>query len=79
MFAAIEFAERLSYYGLTTSLILYLIKVIHMDLETAAKNVNYWNGVTTFMSLLGAFIADAYLGRYLTVLISSSIYVLVMF
>ncbi|CAM8980973.1 unnamed protein product [Rhodiola kirilowii] len=73
---SIEFAERLSYFGLTTSLILYLSKVIHMDLETAAKQVNYWSGVTTFMPLIGGFVADAYLSRYFTVLASSVIYVM---
>lgn len=73
---AIEFSERLSYFGVAASLIIYLTKVIHQDLETAAKNVNYWSGVTTLMPLLGGFLADAYLGRFSTVLISSIIYLL---
>ncbi|KAL2250466.1 UNVERIFIED_CONTAM: Protein NRT1/ PTR FAMILY 5.7 [Sesamum indicum] len=73
---AIEFSERLSYFGLATSLIIYLTKVIHEDLKTAAKSVNYWSGVTTLMPLLGGFVADAYLGRFSTVLISSVIYLL---
>ncbi|XP_011094926.1 protein NRT1/ PTR FAMILY 5.6 [Sesamum indicum] len=73
---AIEFSERLSYFGLATSLIIYLTKVIHEDLKTAAKRVNYWSGVTTLMPLLGGFVADAYLGRFSTVLISSVIYLL---
>lgn len=75
--AAIEFSERLSYFGIATSLILYLSKVIHQDLKTAARNVNYWSGVTTLMPLLGGFIADAYLGRFSTVLISTIIYLMV--
>ncbi|KAL0375266.1 UNVERIFIED_CONTAM: protein NRT1/ PTR FAMILY 5.7 [Sesamum radiatum] len=73
---AIEFSERLSYFGLATSLIIYLTKVIHEDLKTAAKSVNYWSGVTTLMPLLGGFVADAYLGRFSTVLVSSVIYLL---
>lgn len=73
---AIEFSERLSYFGIATSLILYLTKVIHQDLKTAAKSVNYWSGVTTLMPLLGGFIADAYLGRFCTVLVSSIVYLL---
>lgn len=75
--AAIEFSERLSYFGIATSLILYLSKVLHQDLQTAVKSVNYWSGVTTLMPLLGGFIADAYLGRFSTVLVATIIYLLV--
>ncbi|GFQ05316.1 protein nrt1/ ptr family 5.6 [Phtheirospermum japonicum] len=73
---ATEFSERLSYFGLASSLIIYLTKVLHQDLTTAAKNTNYWTGVTTVMPLLGGFLADAYLGRFPTVLTSSIIYLL---
>ncbi|XP_044473785.1 protein NRT1/ PTR FAMILY 5.6-like [Mangifera indica] len=73
---AIEFSERLSYFGISKNLIIYLTKVIHQDLMTAARNVNYWVGVTTLMPLLGGFVADAYLGRFSTVLVSSLIYLL---
>ncbi|CAL0306038.1 unnamed protein product [Lupinus luteus] len=73
---AIEFSERLSYFGIATSLIIYLSKVIHQDLKTAAKNVNYWNGVTTLMPLIGGFLADGYLSRYTTVVASCIIYIM---
>ncbi|XP_022767613.1 protein NRT1/ PTR FAMILY 5.6-like [Durio zibethinus] len=73
---AIEFSERLSYFGIATSLIIYLTKVIHQDLKTAARSVNYWAGVTTLMPLFGGFIADAYLGRFCTVLASTIVYLL---
>ncbi|MED6126612.1 hypothetical protein PIB30_080079 [Stylosanthes scabra] len=71
-----EFSERLSYFGVATSLVLYLTKIIHQDLKMAAKNVNYWIGVTTLMPLLGGFIADAYLGRYITIILSSIVYLM---
>ncbi|CAI9783287.1 unnamed protein product [Fraxinus pennsylvanica] len=73
---AIEFSERFSYFGLATSLIIYLTKVIHQDLKTAVKSVNHWSGVTTMMPLLGGFLADAYLGQFSTVLASSIVYLL---
>ncbi|KAL8102298.1 hypothetical protein AgCh_026979 [Apium graveolens] len=73
---SIEFSERLSYFGLATSLVIYLTKVLHQDLKTAAKSVNYWSGVTTIMPLLGGFVADGYLGRFPAVLVSSVIYFL---
>ncbi|XP_010553272.1 PREDICTED: protein NRT1/ PTR FAMILY 5.7 isoform X2 [Tarenaya hassleriana] len=54
----------------------YLTTVLHQDLKMAVKNANYWSGVTTLMPLLGGFVADAYLGRYLTVLFSVVIYLM---
>ncbi|KAK6126108.1 hypothetical protein DH2020_040222 [Rehmannia glutinosa] len=73
---ASEFSERLSYFGLAANLIIYLTKVLHQDLKTAAKSVNYWSGVTAMMPLIGGFLADAYLGRFSMVLASSIIYLL---
>ncbi|CAN6471564.1 unnamed protein product [Victoria cruziana] len=72
----IEFSERLSYYGIASNLIIYLNKVLHQELKTAAKNVNDWVGVTTVVPLVGGFLADAYVGRFWMVLISSIIYLL---
>ncbi|KAI3907187.1 hypothetical protein MKW92_022079 [Papaver armeniacum] len=46
--------------SLLCDFIVYLTKVVHRDLKTAAKNVKYWSGVTTMMPLLGGFLADAY-------------------
>ncbi|CAN1292011.1 Protein NRT1/ PTR FAMILY 5.7 [Linum perenne] len=71
-----EFSERLSYYGIASSFIIYLTTVIQQDVKTAARNVNYWSGVTTLTPLLGGFLADSYLGRYYTVFISSVLYLI---
>jgi peptide/histidine transporter 3/4 len=75
--AAIEFSERVSYFGIAANLISYLTKVMNEDLKTAAKNVNYWAGTTTLMPLIGGFLADAYTGRFPMVLISSLVYLMV--
>ncbi|KAJ0979572.1 hypothetical protein J5N97_015046 [Dioscorea zingiberensis] len=72
---AIEFGERLSFFGLSTNLMIYLTKVLHEELKTAAKTVNFWSGVTTMLPLIGGFIADSYLGRFSTILCSSFIYI----
>ncbi|XP_071700947.1 protein NRT1/ PTR FAMILY 5.6-like [Rutidosis leptorrhynchoides] len=73
---AIEFAERLSYFGIATSLIIYLTKVLHQDVKTSAKCANQWLGVTTLMPLVGGILADSYLGRFATVLASTIIYLM---
>ncbi|XP_068644075.1 protein NRT1/ PTR FAMILY 5.6-like [Aristolochia californica] len=71
-----EFSERLSFFGIATNLIIYLTQVMDQDLGTAAKNVNYWTGVTTIMPLIGGFLADAYLGRFKAVVFSSIVYLM---
>ncbi|VVB16492.1 unnamed protein product [Arabis nemorensis] len=73
---AIEFSERLSYFGLATNLVVYLTTILHQDLKMAIRNANYWAGVTALMPLIGGFVADAYLGRYATVLVSTTIYLM---
>ncbi|AES71051.2 putative proton-dependent oligopeptide transporter family, major facilitator superfamily [Medicago truncatula] len=72
----IEFSERVSFFGIAANLISYLTKVMHEDLKTAAKNVNYWSGTTTLMPLIGGFLADAYIGRFPMVLFSSLVYLM---
>eukprot|EP01018_Ginkgo_biloba_P012413 Gb_10629 [translate_table: standard] len=47
-----------------------------LSTATAAKNVNIWSGVTATLPLLGAFVADAYWGRYWTILVASVVYVM---
>ncbi|XP_074287290.1 protein NRT1/ PTR FAMILY 5.6-like [Silene latifolia] len=72
---AIEFSEKLSYFGIGTNLITYMTKVMQQDLETAVKSVNIWSGVTAVMPLVGAFVADSYTGAYAMILFSASLYV----
>ncbi|KAE8038393.1 hypothetical protein FH972_010912 [Carpinus fangiana] len=72
----VEVAERFAFYGVSGNLISYLTKELHQPTVVAAKNVNTWVGVSTLFPLLGAFIADSYLGRFRTILISSLIFLL---
>ncbi|CAJ2638810.1 unnamed protein product [Trifolium pratense] len=73
---AMEAAEQFAYIGLSASLILYLTDKFHEPLTVAAKNKNTWVGVSSIFPLLGGFIADSYLGRFNTIIISSLIYLL---
>ncbi|XP_043712944.1 protein NRT1/ PTR FAMILY 5.10-like [Telopea speciosissima] len=72
----VEIAERFSYYGIASNLITYLTGPLQQSTVTAAVNVNTWSGVAAMLPLLGAFVADAYLGRYRTILFASLLYVL---
>ncbi|XP_015866254.3 protein NRT1/ PTR FAMILY 5.4-like [Ziziphus jujuba] len=70
----VEIAERFTFYGLSGNLITFITKELNQSTPTAAKNVNTWLGITSFCPFLGAFIADSFLGRFRTILISSIIY-----
>ncbi|XVF41111.1 hypothetical protein PTKIN_Ptkin01aG0254200 [Pterospermum kingtungense] len=72
----VEMAERFAFYGLAGNLITYLTNNLGEPVATAAKNVNTWVGVSAIFPLLGAFVADSYLGRFKTILASSLIYFL---
>ena len=41
---------------------------------TAAENVNIWAGTASLLPIFGAFVADSFLGRYLTIILASLIY-----
>ncbi|XP_008785424.1 protein NRT1/ PTR FAMILY 8.1 [Phoenix dactylifera] len=62
-----ECCERLAYYGMSTNLVNYMKDRLHQNNTTAANNVTNWSGTCYIMPLLGAFLADAYLGRYWTI------------
>ncbi|XP_028770000.1 protein NRT1/ PTR FAMILY 5.4-like [Neltuma alba] len=72
----VEFAERFAYSGLSGNLITYLTNALHEPITTAAKNVNTWVGVSSLFPLLGGFVADSYVGRFNTIVLSSLIYLL---
>ncbi|KAJ4973966.1 hypothetical protein NE237_007140 [Protea cynaroides] len=66
-----ETFERLASFGLLMNFMLYLLKEYHMDQVSAINIVNIWSGTANFSPLLGAFICDAYLGRFRTLAFAS--------
>lgn len=72
----VELSERFAFYGVSLNLMSYLTGPLGQSKATAAQKVNTWTGVASLMSLLGAFIADCFLGRYQTIILASALYVL---
>ncbi|XP_050215053.1 protein NRT1/ PTR FAMILY 8.1-like [Mercurialis annua] len=70
-----ECCERLAYYGINTNLVNYLKFKLNQSSVEAINNVTNWSGTCYVMPLLGAFLADAYLGRYWTIASFSILYV----
>ncbi|XP_065863001.1 protein NRT1/ PTR FAMILY 5.2-like [Euphorbia lathyris] len=71
-----EVFERMAYYGISSNLVLYLTKKLHEGTVKSANNVTNWVGTIWMTPILGAYLADAHLGRYWTFVISCSIYLL---
>ncbi|KAL4572354.1 hypothetical protein LXL04_019127 [Taraxacum kok-saghyz] len=69
-----ECCERLAYYGMSTNLVNYLADRLNQGNVRASVNVSNWSGTCYATPLLGAFLADAYLGRYWTIACFSIIY-----
>nr|QSV51798.1 nitrate transporter [Chlorophytum comosum] len=64
----------MAYYGIASNLVVYLTMRLHEGTVTSSNNVTNWAGTVWMTPILGAYIADAHLGRYWTFVIASAIY-----
>ncbi|XP_061342432.1 protein NRT1/ PTR FAMILY 2.13-like [Gastrolobium bilobum] len=66
-----ETFERLAVFGLFANFMVYMTRELHLDQVSAANIINIWFGITNFAPLVGAFISDAYVGRFRTIAFAS--------
>ncbi|KAF4356866.1 hypothetical protein F8388_018546 [Cannabis sativa] len=65
----------LAFFGVGVNLVLFLTRVLDQDNAEAANNVSKWTGTVYLCSLVGAFLSDAYWGRFKTCAIFQAIFV----
>uniref|UniRef100_A0ACD5VUE4 Uncharacterized protein n=2 Tax=Avena sativa TaxID=4498 RepID=A0ACD5VUE4_AVESA len=73
--AAVEFVERLGFYGVHGNLIMYLTGPLGLSTAAAAASVNAWGGTASMLPLLGALAADSWTGRYRAVVAAGVLYI----
>ncbi|XP_030469365.1 protein NRT1/ PTR FAMILY 6.3 [Syzygium oleosum] len=68
-----EACERLTTLGVAVNLVTYLTGTMHLGNATSANTVTNFLGTSFMLCLLGGFVADTFLGRYLTIAIFATI------
>ncbi|CAA0330581.1 unnamed protein product [Arabidopsis thaliana] len=71
-----EVAEKFAYFGIASNLITYFTEALGESTAVAASNVNLWLGTAAFLPLIWGSIADSFLGRFRTILLTSSFYIM---
>ncbi|XP_058729286.1 protein NRT1/ PTR FAMILY 7.3-like [Vicia villosa] len=64
-----QFLVTLAFTGVEVNLVLFAKLVLRQSNAESANTFSTWMGTTYFFSLIGAFLSDSYLGRYLTCII----------
>ncbi|OWK62907.1 Solute carrier family 15 member 1 [Lonchura striata] len=69
-----EFCERFSYYGMKTVLTLYFTRFLHWEDNFATAIYHTFVALCYLTPILGAMIADSWLGKFKTILYLSIVY-----
>jgi POT family proton-dependent oligopeptide transporter len=71
-----EAAERYSYYGMKSILVIFMTQSLLMAKESAISDYHLFSAACYLLPLLGAFLSDRYLGKYKTIMSLSLVYCL---
>ncbi|XP_035264760.1 solute carrier family 15 member 2 isoform X1 [Anguilla anguilla] len=71
-----EFCERFSYYGMKALLTLYFMRYLHWDKDLSTAVYHAFSSLCYFTPVLGALIADSWLGKFRTIIYLSIVYVI---
>lgn len=71
-----EAAERYSFYGMKSILIVYMVKNLMLPETSAVSSYHLFTAACYLLPLLGAYLSDRYLGKYKTIMSLSIVYCL---
>ncbi|XP_075896353.1 solute carrier family 15 member 1 [Nelusetta ayraudi] len=71
-----EFCERFSYYGMRAVLVLYFTYFLNWDEDLATSIYHVFVALCYLTPILGAIVADSWLGKYKTIIYLSIVYAL---
>uniref|UniRef100_A0A8C5J9X0 Solute carrier family 15 member 1 n=1 Tax=Junco hyemalis TaxID=40217 RepID=A0A8C5J9X0_JUNHY len=71
-----EFCERFSYYGMKAVLTLYFTRFLHWEDNFATAIYHTFVALCYLTPILGAIIADSWLGKFKTILYLSIVYII---
>ncbi|KAE8299710.1 hypothetical protein D5F01_LYC02123 [Larimichthys crocea] len=71
-----EFCERFSYYGMKAVLTLYFLTYLKWDQDLSTAVYHAFSSLCYFTPILGAIIADSWLGKFKTIIYLSIVYVI---
>ncbi|MFS8000162.1 putative proton-dependent oligopeptide transporter family, MFS transporter superfamily [Helianthus anomalus] len=74
-----EAFEKVASYGLVPNMILYLMSDYKISVAKGTNILFLWTAASNFAPVLGAFLSDSYLGRFLTIGLGSCFSLLVIF
>lgn len=69
-----EAAERYSYYGMRSILIIFLTQYLMIEKSTALGDYHLFAGLCYLFPVIGAYVSDRFLGKYKTILWLSIVY-----
>ncbi|XP_066351754.1 protein NRT1/ PTR FAMILY 6.3-like [Miscanthus floridulus] len=73
MILVAELNERLTTLGIAVNLVTYLTGTMHLGNAESANVVTNFMGTSFMLCLLGGFVADSFLGRYLTIAVFTAV------
>ncbi|KAJ3694129.1 hypothetical protein LUZ60_009609 [Juncus effusus] len=68
--------DSMVFYSVASNLVVYLTEQLHDNMVNSVRNASTWIGMIWVTPIIGAYIADTYLGRFWTFFIASLIHLL---
>ncbi|KAL4605143.1 hypothetical protein ACB092_09G007700 [Castanea dentata] len=66
-----ESFEKVASYGLMANMIFYLINDYNIDIATGTSILLLWSAISNALAIVGAFLADSFLGRFWVIALGS--------